>query len=140
MSPMNILLPVFGIAVITVAWRAYGWAGVALAVAGLVMWMLLHLNRAMEVLKRAADRPLGYVDSAVMLNAKLKPRTTLLQVIAMTRALGQQLSPDNEQPEIFRWADPGGASVSCEFKAGKLVRWRLERPQVSEEGAATGTP
>jgi hypothetical protein len=129
-----------GILLIAAGWRAYGWAGAALAVTGLVMWLLMHFNRAMQVLKRAADRPLGYVDSAVMLNARLKPRSTLLHVVAQTRALGQPLSPENEQPEIFRWTDGGGSSVTCEFAAGKLVKWQLDRPEAAEEGAPSGAP
>jgi hypothetical protein len=140
MNFQQILLPVLGIVVVAAAWRAYGWPGVALAVSGLVMWLLIHFNRAMQVIKRAADRPLGYVDSAVMLNAKLKPRASLLHVVAMTRALGQQVSPLNEQPEIFRWTDPGGSSVTCEFQGGKLVKWELHRPESPEEGPGPDAP
>jgi hypothetical protein len=140
MNFQQILAPVLGIVLVGAAWRAYGWAGVALAAAGLVMWVLLHVNRTVQVLKRAADRPLGYVDSAVMLNAQLKPGSTLLHVIAQLRALGQPLSPENEQPEIFRWTDPGGSSVTCEFKAGKLVKWQLDRPEAPEDGPESGAP
>ena len=135
MNFQKIVMPVLGVVLVAAAWRAYGWAGVALAVSGLVMWLLLHFNRTMQVIKRAADRPLGYVDSAVMLNAKLGPGFTLFRVIAMTRALGQQLSPLNEQPEIFRWTDPGGSSVTGEFKDGKLVKWQLDRPEPASEHA-----
>jgi hypothetical protein len=129
MRLQQILAPLLGIVLVAAAWQAYGWAGVGLAASGLVLWVLLNVNRTIQVLKRATDRPLGYVDSAVMLNAKLKPRSTLLDVISMTRALGQPLSPENEQPEIFRWTDPGGSSVTCEFNAGKLVKWQLDRPE-----------
>jgi hypothetical protein len=58
------------------AYRAYGWPGIAIAVTGIVMWMLLHFTRMMKVLKRAGNRPIGFVDSAVMLNAKLRPGLT----------------------------------------------------------------
>jgi len=136
----QILAPVLGIVLVAAAWRAYGWAGIGLAASGLVLWILLNINRTMQVLKRATDRPLGYVDSAVMLNAKLKPRDSLLHVIAMTRALGQPLTPEKEEPEIFRWTDPGGSSVTCEFKAGKLVKWELDRPEPPQEGVDAGTP
>lgn len=128
MNFQQILVPVLGVVLIAAAWRGYGWTGVALAASGIVMWLLLHFNRTMQVLKRASNRPLGYVDSAVMLNAKLKPGSALLHVIAMTRALGQQLSPPKEQPEVHRWTDPGGSSVTCEFMGGKLVKWELHRP------------
>jgi hypothetical protein len=140
MNFQQILAPLLGIVLIAAAWRAYGWAGVGLAASGLVLWMLLNINRTMQVLKRATDRPLGYVGSAVMLNAKLKPRATLLHVIAMTRALGQPLSPENEQPEIFRWTDASGSSVTCEFMAGKLVKWQLDRPEVADEGRVVDAP
>ena len=69
---------------------------------GLVMWMPLHFTRMMRVLKRAARRPIGHVDSAVMLNTRLKPGLSLLHVVAMTRALGQRQSEKDVQPEVFR--------------------------------------
>ena len=73
MNFQRIVVPVLGVALVALAWRSYGWAGVALVVGGIVMWALLHFNRLMQALKRAANRPIGYVDSAVMLNARLKP-------------------------------------------------------------------
>lgn len=83
------------------------------------MWLLLHFTRMMQVLKRAADRPIGYVDSAVMLNAKLRPGLTLLQVVAMPRVLGELQSLLNAQPEIFRWTDGTQSSVTCTFMGGQ---------------------
>ena len=77
MNFQKIVLPILGVAVVAIAWRAYGWPGVAMAVSGIVMWMLLHFTRMMKVLQRASNRPVGYCDSAVMLNAKLRPNLTL---------------------------------------------------------------
>lgn len=128
MNFMNVLVPLGGVVVVALAYRAYGWPGVAVAAGGLVMWVLLHFTRMMTVLRRAADRPIGHVDSAVMLNAKLRPGVTLLHVIAMTRALGVQQSDKDAQPESFRWTDEGGSHVTCEFLNGKLMRWALFRP------------
>jgi hypothetical protein len=118
------------LAVIAVAegWHLAGWAGVALVVGAILMWMLLHFTRLMRVLQRAAHRPVGYCDSVVMLNAKLRPGVNMLHVVAMTRALGEQLSPKDEQPEVFRWTDGTASSVTCEFKDGRLVKWELARP------------
>ena len=93
-------VPVLGVALVALAYRSYGWAGVAVVASGLVMWLLLHFNRMVLVLRRAADRPIGTVASAVMLNAKLRPRVTLLHVVALTRALGELRSPNDSQPEI----------------------------------------
>ena len=128
MNFQKTLVAVLGIVLIAAAWRGYGWSGVALVAGGIVMWVLLHFNRMMTALKRAADRPIGWVDSAVMLNAKLKPGVPLLHVITMTRSLGELLSRQDEQPEIFRWTDGGESHVSCEFQDGKLVKWELVRP------------
>jgi len=132
-------VPIASVILIVAAYRAYGWGGVAVAMGALVMWLLLHFNRMMQVLKRAANRPIGYVDSAVMLNAKLKPGVTLLHVVAMTRALGELLSPRDSQPELYRWTDGTQSSVTCEFLHGKLVKWELSRPAQPEEPGA-GTP
>lgn len=128
MSLQPILLLVGGAFVVALAYNAYGWGGVAIATGGIVMWALLHITRTLQVLKRAANRPIGYADSAVMLNARLKAGMTLLHVVAMTRSLGERHSAENAQPEIYRWTDPGSSRVQCEFAAGKLVRWELWRP------------
>ena len=102
MNFQKIIVPVLVVIGVVLAYRFYGWAGVAAAATGIVMWVLLHFTRMMTILKRAANRPIGYVDSAVMLNAKLKSGMTLLHVVAMTRALGALQSAKDAQPEIFR--------------------------------------
>ena len=132
MNFQKILIPAAGIAAVALAYRQYGWLGVAAVATGLVMWLLLHFTRLMTVLKRAADRPIGYVGSAVMLNAKLKPGMSLMHVIAMTRALGQLQSEKDAQPEVFRWTDATDSHVTCTFVAGKLAHHALFRPAESE--------
>jgi hypothetical protein len=140
MKFQKIVLPVVGVVVVAAAYRGYGWPGVAMAVSGIVMWMLLHFTRVMKVMQRAANRPVGYVDSAVMLNAKLRPGVNLLHVVAMTRALGEQVSPKEAQPERYRWTDGSGSHVTCEFADGKLVKWELFRPQTPREEAPRSAP
>ena len=122
-------MPLLAAVLIAVAYRSYGWQGVAVAATLMVMWALLHVNRLMQVLKRAANRPIGYVDSAVMLNAKLKPGATLMHVVAMTKALGELRSEKDRQPEVYRWTDGSESHVTCEFMGGKLVKWQLVRPE-----------
>jgi len=136
MNLPKILVPLGGLALLLLAHRAYGWGGVALAAGGILMFLLLHFTRTMQVLKRAADRPIGYVGSAVMLNAKLKPNMTLLHVVAMTRALGELRSPKDQQPETYRWTDPGDSFVDATFLEGKLREWKMVRPPapVDESG------
>ena len=128
MTWQRILTLLVAIALGAGAWRAGGWAGLALLASGLLLWFLLHYTRLMTIMKRAADRPIGYVGSAVMLNARLKPRMPLLNVIGLTRSLGERLSADGVEPEVYRWRDPGDSHVTAEFEGGRLARWRLERP------------
>lgn len=137
MQFQRFLIPIGGVVLVVAAYRAYGWAGVAFAAGALVMWVLLHFNRVVQVLKRAADRPIGFVDSAVMLNAKLKSGASLLHVLALTRAVGELLSEKDSQPETFRWTDASDSSVTCEFLHGRLVRWELTRPNPGDETAGT---
>ncbi|MDM0090668.1 MULTISPECIES: glycerate kinase [unclassified Variovorax] len=141
MRPMNsqkILVPLTGLAALVLAFYRYGWAGVAVVTGGIVMFLLLHFTRTMTVLKRASDRPIGYVASAVMLNAKLKPGVTLLHVVAMTRSLGELKTPKEQQPETYRWTDGGLSYVEGIFLNGKLQSWALTRPPAEDEAAAGG--
>jgi hypothetical protein len=118
-----------GALLVAAAYRAYEWRGVALIVTGIFFWLMLHFTRLMQALKRAANRPIGYIDSAVMLNAKLKAGSSLLHVVALTKSLGAPQSEKNAQPEIFRWTDNGDSYVDCAFVGGKLASWQLTRPE-----------
>ncbi len=140
MKFQKILVPLAGVALIAFAYKSNGWAGVALVVGGLVMWGLLHFTRMTQVLTRASKRPIGFVDSAVMLNAKLKAGVPLLHVLALTRALGALQSPKDTQPELFRWTDASDSYVDCEFLNGKLVKWQLVRPAPAAEPAPVALP
>ncbi|MEO8857831.1 MAG: glycerate kinase [Burkholderiaceae bacterium] len=131
----RVAVPIIGVIAVFIAYRQYGWSGVAVAASLIVMWMLLHFNRVMHVLKRAANRPVGYVGSAVMFNARLKPGVTLLHVMAMTQSLGEALSAKDQEPEVYRWTDGSESHVTCEFRGGKLVKWELVRPEAEQ-----GTP
>jgi hypothetical protein len=134
-------VPLAVVAVLLIGgWHWARWAGIALVLSGAVMFGLVHLNRMMDVLRRAADQPKGFVGSAVMLNAKLKRRVPLLQVIAMTRSIGEPLTPEGEQPEVFRWTDDTGSSVTCEFRDGRLAKWSLSRPAAPAEAAGAPAP
>ena len=127
----------WGLAVVAVAagWVLYGWRGVLLAVTVTVFWLLLQFTRALRAMRQAGQSPVGRVGSAVMFNAKLKPGLSLLQVIQMTRSLGERLSPEGQEPEQWRWTDDGGSTVTLDLQRGKLVRWALVRPEpVGDEG------
>lgn len=108
---------------------SYGWQGLLFAASAIVFWLLLQFSRSLRVMKNAGAVPVGSVDSAVMLNARLKPGMTLLQVIALTKSLGRRL---DEAGDAWAWADAGGSVVELHFAAGRLARFTLVRPQAPE--------
>ena len=122
--------PILGwaLAVLVVAagWQAYGWQGVMVAISLVVFWLVLQFNRSIRVMKNAAGSPVGHVPSAVMFNAKLKQGLALLQVVTVTKSLGQKIS---DSPETWRWTDEGGSSVTLVFDKGLLKSWTLDRPE-----------
>ena len=128
MNFQRFLVPIGAVGLTAWAWQSWGWMGIAMVVTGGVMWLLLYFTRLVQIMKRASKRPIGYVDSAVMLNAKLKPGVSLMHVVAMTRALGQLESAKDAQPEVFSWRDGSQSVVRCIFLAGKLQSWTLDRP------------
>jgi hypothetical protein len=145
MKLQQIGIPVAAVAGLAYGYHALEWMGFFLVLGGLVMWALLHFTRLVKVLERAANRPIGHVDSAVMLNAKLKTGVNLMHVIALTRSLGELTSPKDEQPEIYRWRDNSASLVTCVFQDGRLQSWALERPSGAEPttdaaSAALGGP
>lgn len=101
-----------------------------MAVSVIVFWLLLQFSRAMRVMKIAVQAPKGCIDSAVMLNAKLKAGMTLMQVITITKSLGERVG---ETPETWAWRDGGDSRVTLVFEGGKLAHWQLIRPEQPEE-------
>ena len=136
MNLQKILIPLVIVGAAALAYQSYGWPGIAVVVTFLVFGILLHFTRLMTILKRAANRPIGHVDSAVMLNAKLKSGVTLMHVVAMTRALGLLKSAKDAQPEVFEWKDGTDSVVTCTFVNGKLSQHVLVRPNQPHETSA----
>jgi hypothetical protein len=118
---------------VALAWAGYGLPGVVLAVTVIVFWLLLQFSRTLRVLRMAGARPVGAIDNAVMLHARLRKGQRLLEILPITRSLGQRLRDD---PETFEWADPAGDRVQVELVQGRLTTWRLlraEAPPPQEE-------
>ena len=117
----------WALAVLAVAlgYVQYGWRGVLLAVSGIVFWLLLQFTQALRAMRAASGAPIGHVASAVMLSAKLKPGLRLMDVIQLTRSLGEKLA---DEPETYRWTDGSGVSVTVELASGRCTRWTLARP------------
>jgi hypothetical protein len=123
------------VVLLVAAWQSYGLKGLALAGTVIVFWLVLQFNRSIRVMRNAGASPIGHVDSAVMLNAKLQPGLQMLQVLRLTRSLGRRVRPD---AEIFAWSDAGGSEVVVTFEGGRCKRWVLERPV--EPGADPASP
>lgn len=118
------------------AWRQYGGLGVLLAFSLLMFWLTIQFSQTMRVLKRAAGQPKGTVAHALKLHVKLKPGMKLLSVIGLTGSLGEMLSEPEAQPEVFRWTDATGASVTGHFLDGRLLEHHLVRPQDGDPAPA----
>jgi hypothetical protein len=129
MNWRNFLIPLAALLLMMWAYHAFGGAGIVFVISGGVLWVLLNFTRMVTILKRAGHRPVGYADSAIMLNAKLKTGQTLMHVIALTRSLGKPESEKDAQPEIFIWKDGTDSTVRCEFLHGRLQQWELSRPK-----------
>ena len=125
----------WGLAAVALAagWKAYGWPGLALALTVIVFWLLLQFNRAIRVMKNAGSSPIGHVDSAVMLNAKLRAGMPMIKVVTITRSLGHRVA---ENSETYIWSDAGGCDVVVTFDKGRTQSWMLNRPTRLGDGVA----
>ena len=129
---MRAMSPILGwaLAAITVflGWRVYGAAGIAMAVSVIVFWLLLQYSQTIRAMRRAGEAPVGSIDSAVMLNARLRRGLTMLQLIGMTHSLGRKDDGAQGDAEHFEWADAGGSAVRVRLERGRLSTWELQRP------------
>lgn len=110
-----------------VAWRQYGSGGLLLAFGALLFWLLLQFTRVMTVMKTAARRPKGHVRDAAQLHRRLRLGVKLFDLVRATGSLGEQVSPDGAQPEVYHWTDSGGVRLIGTFDNGRLVSHELAR-------------
>jgi len=104
-----------------------GWQGVVFAMTGIVFWLLLQMSRLMRIMKLAGSAPMGSLDNAVMLNAKLHAGMRLVDLLQLTRSLGIKQGKD-----AYRWQDGAGDAVEVQLAKGRLVSWQLRRAQDRE--------
>lgn len=112
------------LAAFVAGWMGWGWRGVALAFTATVFWLLLQFSRSLRVLRQAGRRPVGTIDNAVMLHARLRPGMRLLEILPLTGSLGQKVT---DEPETWLWTDEGGDRVRVELRGGRVSASTLER-------------
>lgn len=120
---------------VAVGYARYGWKGVVLAVTVIVFWLLLQFSRSLRVLRGAAGRPVGVIDNAVMLHARLHAGMRLVEILRLTHSLGRKVA---DNPETFAWGDAEGCEVRAEFRAGRLAASRLVRPPGDDNHGGCG--
>ena len=113
---------------------AYSWPGVVLALTVIAFWLLLQFSRALRVMRNAAQRPVGHVDSVVMLQSKLHKGMRLAQIMQISLSFGEQRA---SEPETYAWRDEGGSELVVELADGRLSLWNLLR---AEEAKASPAP
>ena len=116
------------VAAVAAGYVGYGWRGVVLAISVVAFWMLLQFSRAVRAMRAAAARPVGTVDSAVMLQSRLHKGLTLAQLIKQTHSLGDKRG---DAPESYAWCDAAGDEVVVELRGGRVTQWRLARAGLS---------
>ncbi|MBT9491221.1 MAG: hypothetical protein IV107_02500 [Paucibacter sp.] len=114
----------------------WGWKGVILALSVVVFWLLLQFGRLMRIMRAASEAPVGQIDSAVMLAAKLQVGMKLIELLPLSRSLGRKL---HDNPETYGWIDAGGAQVEIVLTKGRVVSWALLRPDESSDTMANPT-
>jgi hypothetical protein len=126
---------------LVVGYVGYGWRGLVLALTVVVFWMLLQFSRALRAMREAAGRPVGRVDNAVMLHARLRKGLRLMDIMKLTRSLGQPAA-DHDRPdaEVFLWTDDAGDRVRVELLAGRVSAWTLQRADAAPTGPAPAGP
>jgi len=113
---------------IALGYARFGWQGAVLGITIVVFWLLLQFSRAMRVMRIAGQSPVGQVDNAVMLNARLKPGLRLIDILKLTRSLGERVAMDEgADTEQWRWADSGGAQLIVTFRRGRCVAHEVRR-------------
>ncbi len=131
-----LLIALGAIALGVVGWLTQGWAGVAMVASTALFLGLLQFHRAMGVLRRAGQAPVGMVPSVVMVHSRLRPGLKLTDLLRLTGSLGRKVgeadaagpAAGDPDAEALAWRDPGDSEVIVRLRAGKVVDWTLNRP------------
>jgi hypothetical protein len=95
-----------------------------------VFRLVLQFDRSLRVMRNAGASPIGRIDAAAMLNARLRAGLPMPRVLALTKSLGRHVT---SRADICAWSDEGLAEVVVTFERGRCKRWALNRPPESAE-------
>ena len=128
------------IAAMAAGYFSYGWPGVLLALSAVVFWLLLQLSRGLRLMRQAAQRPIGSVKGALMLQTRLRKGMLLADVMKLTGSFGTRAATAaaGEKPssaEVYIWTDAGGDALQVTLTDGKVTAWQLQRAPAAEPGA-----
>lgn len=110
------------------AWWLYGWRGLLLGGSTLVFWMLWQFSQAARLLRQAAARPVGQVESVAMVQARLEHGLQMAEVLKLTGSLGRQVGPLDD----WQWTDGYGNELVVSLRRGVVVRWAVARHEPSD--------
>jgi hypothetical protein len=113
--------------VLTIGYVQYGWQGLLFGLSVVVFWLLLQFSRTLRVMQKAGQAPMGRIDSAVRLHAKLKPGMRMLDILPVAGSLGERVGGEGAE-EHWAWTDQGDARVLVRLRHGRVVDWDLQRP------------
>jgi hypothetical protein len=116
---------VVGTAVIY-GWWAFGWEGLTLAVCLAVGWAWLQFQREKRLIKAAATRPPGKIESVVIMQAHLAHGMHMPEVVALAGCLGKKYSAQDE----WQWIDASGNEIVITFRRSVVVRWAVACSEV----------
>jgi hypothetical protein len=121
-------------AAVLAGWWAWGWQGLILALTLIVFWLLLQFRRATRALHNAARRPIGQVDSVVMMQSRLEPGMQMAELLQISGSLGLQQGGRDE----WLWADAAGNEILVTLRRAVVIRWAIGRPDGAESDAEPG--
>ncbi|MFM2065911.1 MAG: hypothetical protein RLZZ584_820 [Pseudomonadota bacterium] len=119
-------------AAVLAGWWAWGWQGLVLAFTLIVFWMLLQFRRATRALQNAARRPMGRIDSVVMMQSRLEPGMQMAEVLQLSGSLGIQQGGRDE----WLWSDAAGNDIVVTFRRGIVIRWAIARVDADDRTGA----
>jgi len=108
-----------------------GWQAVVFGMTLVVTLLVVEILKVLKLMRRVEKAPVGRVENAVMLQARLKPGLSLTDLLKLTGCLGRKL--DLPGP-AYAWEDDAGDRVEVTLAKGRLASWQLRRAEPVRPG------